>query len=59
MAHRTLLIRALIGGAQPTMVDGPLSHVLYKEVGAGSTHHEVRRALHTPQTTPTDLGLAQ
>jgi hypothetical protein len=49
-AHQAPLIRALIGGAQPIMADGPLSPTLYKEVGAGGSNYEVRREPHTPPT---------
>ena len=46
MAQRPIgpWICALIGGAQPYPVGGPLSHCVYKrEVGAAGTSHEVRR----------------
>ena len=34
------------------MVDGPLSPALYKEVGAGGSHHEVRRDAVHPTYIP-------
>jgi hypothetical protein len=39
---------ALIGGAQPHLVGGPLSHALYRVVGAGGTRYEVALSCHTP-----------
>ena len=36
------LIHALIGGAQPTMAGGPLSHYVINRGGVGGSEYEVR-----------------
>jgi hypothetical protein len=58
-AHRAPLTCALIGGAQPVMVGGPLSPALLREVGAGGSRYEVHLRCRTPHRhTKSDLGLA-
>jgi hypothetical protein len=52
---RTLnLVRALIGGAQPHLVGGPLSHVLYIQWWGGGTRYEVDQSATRPIDRPTD-----
>ena len=52
-----LPLRALIGGAQPSMAGGPPSPALYKEREGPGARYPSFAAARNPSHNPTDLGL--